>query len=212
MIKAIFWDNDGVLVDTESLYYQASAETLQARGIELTPAAFAEISLRQGESVFDLAAHLTPVETDQLRLQRNARYSELLQQRSTVIAGVEETLRALHGRVRMAIVTSSRRDHFELIHAASGLLGYFDFVLTREDYRQSKPHPEPYLSALARSGLVADQCLAIEDSERGLTAACRAGLRCLAIPAPLAPLGHFSAAFRILKSVREVPGVIFGRS
>lgn len=210
MIKAIFWDNDGVLVDTEHLYFQASAETLQSVGIELTPAAFAEISLRRGESVFDLAAPLPPTEMSRLRQSRNDRYCDLLQAGSTVIAGVEETLQALYGQVRMAIVTSCRRDHFDLIHRTSGLLPYFDFVLTREDYHHSKPHPEPYLTALARSGLRPGECLVIEDSERGLAAACGAGLRCLAIPAGLAPGGDFSAAFQILQEVRQVPGVVLG--
>ena len=210
MVKAIFWDNDGVLVDTERLYFQASAQVLRRVGIQLTPAAFAEISLRRGESVFDLAAHLLPAEVDRLRRSRDELYGELLQRHPTVITGVEQTLRLLHGRVRMAIVTSCRRDHFETIHRNSALLSYFDFVLAREDYRHSKPHPEPYLTALARSGLEAGECLAVEDSERGLTAACRAGLRCLAIPAGLAPDGDFSSAFKILRDVREVPAVVFG--
>lgn len=209
-IKGVFWDNDGVLVDTESLYFRATAETLNRVGIELTREAFIEISLKQGNSALFLARGkgLTADEMEELRRGRNARYSELLQQGTDALAGVEETLRALHGRLNMAIVTSSRRDHFEIIHRSTGLTGYFDFILTREDYTHSKPHPEPYLTALERSGLHPEECLVVEDSERGLSSAIAAGLRCVVIPDALTRGCDFSAAHRILDSVRDLPAAI----
>jgi HAD superfamily hydrolase (TIGR01509 family) len=108
----------------------------------------------------------------------------------------------------MAIVTSSRPEHFALIHDRSGLLKYFDFVLTRDDYVCSKPHPEPYLTALHKSGLRPEDCRVIEDSERGLLAACRAGLGCLVIPGKLTRTGDFSSAERVLANIREVPGAL----
>lgn len=211
MVKGIFWDNDGVLVDTEILYYQASAELLRGVGVELTPVAFAEISLRRGESVFDLAAHLPVAKLAGLRQARDLRYAELLQQTEVrVIAGVKEVLQEFSGRLRMGIVTSSQRRHFDLIHRTTGLRHYFDFILTREDYIQSKPHPEPYLAALARSGLRAQECLVVEDSERGLAAARQAGLRCVVVPGDLNRGSDFSAADHVLKNIRELPPLLFG--
>ncbi len=206
MVKGVFWDNDGVLVDTEHLYFQATAEVLAEAGIALTRETFIEISLRRGESVFSLAEAkgCNAEEREQMRLRRNIHYGELLRGNSHPLAGVEETLQALHGRCLMAVVTSSRRDHFEIIHQNSGLLRYFDFILTREDYTYSKPHPEPYLTALERSGLRAEQCLVVEDSERGLQAAVRAGLRCLITPGELTRGGDFTAACRILEDIRQV--------
>ncbi|BCR05733.1 haloacid dehalogenase [Desulfuromonas versatilis] len=207
MVKGIFWDNDGVLVDTEHLYFQATAEVLAEAGIELSRETFIEISLRRGESVFCLAEDrgCGVQQREQMRLRRNARYGELLRGKKHTLDGVEETLQALHGRCLMAVVTSSRRDHFEIIHENSGLLGYFDFILTREDYTHSKPHPEPYLSALKRSGLPAERCLVVEDSERGLQAAVSAGLRCLVTPGELTRGGDFTAAWQVLEDVRQVP-------
>lgn len=209
MTKCIFWDNDGVLVETEGLYYRASAEILRTVGVELEPALFVEISLRRGESVLALADHLAPAEQEVMRRARNARYTELLKEQVQIIAGVEEVLQSLHGRLRMAIVTGSRRDHFDVIHRSTGLLRYFEFVLTREDYGNCKPDPEPYLTALARSRLRPEQCLVVEDSERGVAAARGAGIRCLAVPGRLARGGDFSAADRILDNIREVPSFIF---
>ncbi len=210
MIEAIFWDNDGVLVETEHLYFQATRETLAPLGIEVSEQTFIDISLRQGQSVLDLALDqgLSRDGMEALRLQRNGRYAELLAAESCVLEGVKETLCQLHGQIRMAVVTSSRRDHFEIIHRSSGLLQYFDFVLTREDYTHSKPHPEPYLAALARSGLAPAQCLVVEDSPRGLQAAIAAGMRCLVTPGPLTRDSDFSAASGILESIREVPSFL----
>lgn len=206
MIKGIFWDNDGILVDTEPLYFRATREVLTEFGVELTQQLFIDISLKAGSSLFSLVAdNLTTAEVDAARNARDARYSELLQDESRVLPGVEETLAGLHGKVKMAIVTSSRPEHFALIHRHSGLLKYFDFVLARDDYVYSKPHPEPYLTALRRSGLPPEECMVIEDSERGLLSACRAGLRCFVIPGKLTMAGDFSSAERVLADVREVP-------
>ncbi len=209
-IRAIFWDNDGVLVDTEHLYFQASREALATVGIELTEEDFIRISLRQGESVFLLAADggATPSQVEGLREARNRRYSELLATEARPIEGVEETLRALHGRLAMAIVTSSLDHHFQIIHRGMGLLPFFDFVLTREAYPLSKPHPDPYRMALARTGLPPEACLVVEDSERGLQASIAAGLRCLVIPSGLTRRGTFPGALAVLQSVREVPAVL----
>lgn len=210
MIKGIFWDNDGVLADTEPLYFRATQEVLGGFGFGLTRQQFVDLSLTAGSSLFSLLADgLTTAELEAARHARNERYAQLLAQETRILPGVEETLATLHGRVRMAIVTSSRPDHFAIIHQRSGLLKYFDFVLTRDDYHHSKPHPEPYLTALRKSGLRPEDCRVIEDSERGLRAACRAGLRCLVIPGELTRTGDFSSAECILADIREVPAALF---
>ena len=116
------------------------------------------------------------------RAPRNERYQRLLEQEPITIAGVRETLQALRPHFVMGIVTSSRRAHFETIHRRTGLLEFFDFVLTLEDYAQSKPAPDPYLAAIARSGLPAARCLAIEDAPRGTGCQRAAALDCWVIP------------------------------
>jgi len=196
----IFWDNDGVLVDTEGLYYQASREALSRLDFDLTPEQFAAISLASGRSVFELATD-DPGVMEGLRQWRNARYSELLYGRELVLPGVRETLTELAPRMNMAVVTSSRRDHFEIIHAGSSLLAFFDFTLCREDYREAKPDPESYLLAVQRSGCDPGACLVIEDSPRGLAAAKAAGLTCWVIPSSQTQGQDFSAADRILEQI-----------
>lgn len=203
----ILWDNDGVLVNTEGLYFQACRCALKSVGVDLSLEQFKDISLRRGESTFILAAEVgvRGEEVERLRSLRNQLYGNLLQAQSCVMDGAKEVLQALHGCVRMGVVTSSRRDHFEIAHARSGLMNYMDFVLTHEDYENSKPHPEPYLTAMKRHGLRPSQSIVIEDSERGLASAKAAGLRCLVVLSEWTRDGDFRDACKVLESIRDVP-------
>lgn len=205
----MFWDNDGVLVDTEELYFDATRAVLAQAGFALGVAEYVDVGLRQGKSVFEpVRQALGDREVERLRGIRNALYAERLQAGVAALAGIEAVLAALHGRVAMGVVTSSNPDHFEIIHRRTGLLRYFDFVLTNRDYAHTKPHPAPYLAALQRCRLAPEQCIAVEDSERGLAAARAAGLRCIVVPRGLTRGGDFSAAYRVLDDAHAIGPLI----
>jgi len=212
MVEAILWDNDGVLVDTEGLFFQATRDALAGAGVELTLEQFLDLSMRQGRSAFDLVAQQgwASEQLGALKERRDVDYVRILQQQTRVLEGVLQTLRELQGSLRMAIVTSCRRRHFEVMHASTRLEEFFEFVLAREDYGRAKPDPEPYLLALERLGLTADQCVAIEDSERGLAAARAAGLRCLVIPNEMTRGCNFEGATAVLESAAAVPAQVAG--
>jgi HAD superfamily hydrolase (TIGR01509 family) len=202
----IFWDNDGVLVDTEPYYLQANREALAKLDITLSDELFAEISLTRGKSLLELATAqgYTDVTVAELKEWRDARYAQLLDQKDMTLPGVRETLHRLHGKLKMAIVTSSAKSHFEIIHKRTGLLNFFDFSLTRGDYTNSKPSAEPYLLALSRSGHEPQRSLVIEDSPRGLEAAKAAGLTCWVIPGQHTSEHALKDADRILSSIEEL--------
>lgn len=210
MIRAIFWDNDGVLVDTERLYFQATQDIMTVAGVPLSEADYLEFFLRQGIGAWHLLEERgAPLdEIARLRQARNDRYSDLLRNEAHAIDGVATTLSQLHGRYVMGIVTSSRKDHFDVIHERCDLLRYFDFVLTAADFPRVKPHPDPYLMAIERSGVDPGECIAIEDSERGLEAATAAGIRCIVIPTPLTRGGRFDAASGVVDSIEEIPAAL----
>jgi HAD superfamily hydrolase (TIGR01509 family) len=212
-ITTIFWDNDGVLVDTETLYYQATRRVLQGPGVELDPEQFRELFLKRSGGAWHLAVARGVPETavDGLRAERNRLYAELLRTEPVLVPGAAQVLGNLYGRLPMGVVTSSRRDHFELIHARTGFSRYFDFVVTGEDVRETKPSPEPYLRALALTGRSPEECLAVEDSERGLSSAKAAGLTCWVLPTALTRTGDFRTADRVLKSLDEVAKLLGSR-
>lgn len=205
-VKAILFDNDGVLVDTERLYYRANFEMFEDAGFELTPQIYEEFYLRRNIGAWHLAQQAGVAEElfHGMREARNRRYSELLQNEQILIPGVLEAVKAAAERVTVGVVTSSRRDHFEIIHRRTGLLPLFNFIVAEGDYAKSKPDPEPYLVGVQRSGAAKSECVAIEDTERGLTAAAAAGLRCWVIPSELTRGQDFSAADAVLNSIEEL--------
>lgn len=210
MIKSIFWDNDGILVDTEKLYYKASKLTFAKIGIDLTDEMYVQYFLKQSHGTWHLAKELGYNEETitQLRRDRNQLYSRLLETEIEIIEGAEYVLKKLYGKVKMGIVTSSRKDHFEIIHNRTGFLKYFDFVITGDDVKNTKPDPEPYIKALQVSGMKRDECIVVEDSERGLKAALQAGLRCYIIPTHLTLDSDFTGAEKVLNNIKEILSLI----
>lgn len=210
MYRTILWDNDGILVRSEDLYYEATREIMRGVNVELTLDTYREYFLRESGGAWHLVrerGYDQPF-VEKLRAARNDLYGRLLKTRDIAVEGAGEVLRQLAGRFRMGIVTSSKTDHFEIIHRRTGLLPYFDFVVGEGDYHRSKPDPEPYQVALKRCGRRPGECLAIEDSERGLRAAKGAGLACWVIPTALTADSDFSGADRLVADIRQIPRLL----
>ena len=212
MPRAILFDNDGVLVDTESLYFRATRDVLATVGVELDELSYIELFLRQGTGAFHLAEArgVSPEGVLALRADRNRLYQEMIVREEILIAGVFDVVRRLAQRFRLAIVTSAEPEPFASSHARTGLLPFFEAVITRADTVRAKPVPDPYLLALERLGLPASECLVIEDSERGLRAAKAAGLACWAIPSGLTRGGDFTAADAVLPDLDAAAALLLG--
>ncbi|HEV7814256.1 MAG TPA: HAD family phosphatase [Janthinobacterium sp.] len=179
MIKGILWDNDGVLVDTERLFYAANRDLFLQHGIRLSEADFFNWFLKENCGAWHLlsAQGISEEQIALYRDERNRLYGAALAAEANLgIARVAGLLQRCAARLAMGIVTSSTREHFDIIHGRLDLLRHFQFVVTNADYAQSKPHPEPYLLGLKKLGLAAGECLVVEDSPRGLQAAVAAGL------------------------------------
>jgi len=204
--KAILWDNDGVLVDTEVLFFEATRTILAEVEFELTREIFVDVSMRQGRSVFEhITDRFDAAAIEELRRRRNRLYNDTVARGVRINTGVQAALDELQAQMRMGIVTGSSRDHFETMHTTTGLLRYFEFCLTHDEYTRSKPHPEPYLMAVELFHLDPATSVVIEDSERGLQSAVGAGLRCIVIPNELTRDGDFSAAAAVLGDAGELP-------
>ncbi len=209
MTKFILWDNDGVLVDTEYWYFKSTQQALAEIGIELTKARYMQIMV-QGQSSWDLAreVNISQSKIDSKRKDRDAYYQNYIVQKDIEIAGVMAVLERLARHYKMAIVTTSKRKDFDLIHKNRGIVSMMDFVLAREDYELSKPHPEPYLLAMNKFGAEAKDCIVVEDSQRGLSAAIAADIRCVVVHNEFTASHDFSGAHRLVRTLDEIPDVI----
>lgn len=212
--KAILWDNDGILVDTEQWFFQATQEAFGEKLIDLSLANFVRYFLEgsKGTTVFGRLNGLLDQDIGQLKQHRNARFRQLLRSEEIVISGAKDALEELKPHYAMGVVTSSLAEAFKTSHDRTGLLPYFDFVVTREDYRNSKPAPDPYLAGIARTGFGASQCIAIEDSPRGLAAAKAAGVDCITIPTQLTMHADFSGAKHRLKSITQLATLLASKA
>jgi HAD superfamily hydrolase (TIGR01509 family) len=207
-LEAVLFDNDGVLVDTERPYFQATREVLAGYGVALDEAAYVELFLREARGAWHLLRERGAGEAaiEAARAERDRRYADLIDAEEVLIPGAAALVESLAGRFRLGIVTSSDPEPFARAHRRAGILRHFEFALTREQYQRSKPDPEPYLRALARVGLPPSRCLVIEDSERGLRAAKGAGLRCWIVPSPFTRNERFHGADAILPDLAAVAG------
>jgi HAD superfamily hydrolase (TIGR01509 family) len=209
MKKFILWDNDGVLVDTEYWYFKATQRALAELNFTLERNAYLQ-RMVHGESSWDLAI-AAGIERDVAlakRQQRDVYYQEYLEREDIEIPGVEPVLKDLAKNHRMAIVTTSRRADFDLIHRHRNIVNYMEFVLAREDYAKSKPDSEPYRTGLQRFGASAEHCLVVEDSQRGLQSALAAGIDCAIVHNHFTASHDFSGARYTLNSIAELPALL----
>ena len=208
--EAIFFDMDGLLVNTEPLDFKSTKGVFAGVDVNLTREWYIHEHLGKGRSVSELLREngIAEERVAELREMRRKRYWEYLEADATAIDGVPETLQKLHGKLLLAIVTGSRRQSVDIIMRKTGLRGFFDFVVTYEDTEYHKPHPEPYLKALAISQKTKEACLVLEDSGNGSLAATAAGITCYAIPDEMTKAHDFSHADKVLAGIREVPELL----
>ena len=206
MIKCVLVDNDGVLVNTEQLYFQSTKEVLRQFGVELSLQCYIDNCMRASRGVWHLLREqgYPEEEISRARAARDALYLEYIATCDISIPGAGDFLAWLRRRCRICVVTSSKRIHFDRIHQITGFSTLFDHALTIEDYAESKPSPVPYLTGLALLGSDGSDAVAIEDSERGLAAAHAAGLRCIVVPTELTGKQNFRDAWQVLPDLQRV--------
>jgi HAD superfamily hydrolase (TIGR01509 family) len=209
--KYILFDHDGVLVETEHWYYKAGERALAEIGLALDKNQYLE-DMSQGAGTWTQAkaAGVDAHTIDRLREVRNAHYQEYLRTEAIEIEGVVEALAELSHYARMAIVTTSKREDFELIHQGRQIRHYMDFVLVRDDYVRAKPDPEPYLTALRRFAAAKDEALVVEDSSRGLRSAVAAGIDCAIVYNVFTKSHDFSQARHRIQTLAELKDIILG--
>ena len=204
--KAVLWDNDGVLVDTESLFFETTRVAFAELGLKLTKELWGKLYLGEGTPSRQIALSMgaDPARIDSVLNERNQQYRRILASPPTIRPQVRETLKALSGCVRLAIVTGCDRAQLDLVHSSTGLLGFFDPIVTSDDCSHPKPHPELYRIALRALGIAPFECIAVEDSPRGVAAARAAGIACVAVPTELTAPLSFQGAVSIEQNVSGV--------
>jgi len=176
-IRAVIFDLDGTLIDTEPAAAQAITETFISWGIQVDPEDAAFITGRTWENAFQylFKKYEIPVPAQQASLSMITRYRELIETELFPVKGSAEAVRALAKEFPLALVSGSYRSEILWALGRLGVLDLFQVILGAEDYPRSKPAPDGYLKALDLMNIKADQTLVFEDSEAGITSAKSAG-------------------------------------
>ncbi|MDP9252371.1 MAG: HAD family hydrolase [Chloroflexota bacterium] len=208
MIRALVFDFDGLILETETPAHQSWAEIYQEHGHELPMDLWHDYV--GSDTGFDPAGHLAALvgegfDATATQARRDARKTDLIAALD-VMAGVRDYIadaKRLH--LRLGVASSSSRawvlGHLERL----SLQPQWDAILTREDVARTKPAPDLYVAAVKALGVAPREAVAFEDSKNGIAAAKDAGLLCVAVPNALTAGMDLSRADLRLSSLAETP-------
>ncbi|MHC5228341.1 HAD family hydrolase [Enterococcus sp. LJL99] len=178
--KGIIFDMDGVLVDSEQFYYQRRKDFLSEYDLSIDHLPIQLMIGADMRSLWDLVLKENDCEHDKSWL--NEKYQEYkkshpIDYTALIDEDAKQILRFLkRKKFKVGLASSSSMDVIEEVLKIDQLSSYFDLVVSGTQFEKSKPEPDIYLYAVAELGLEPAECIAIEDSERGILAAKRAGL------------------------------------
>jgi HAD superfamily hydrolase (TIGR01509 family) len=207
-IRAVVFDMDGLLVDSEPVQIEAWEAFLAQHGKSLSDDLLHRMyGLRVWDSAQLLIAELgLPLSVDEVVLARDALFFELLPGRLLPMPGSRETVQALFKLgYRLALATSGHRRYVDVVLRELGLVGAFEAEVTGEMVERGKPAPDIYSAAAKLLDLPPDACVALEDAPNGVVSAKEAGMICLAIPNQMTSgIDGFARADAVLSSLPEV--------
>ncbi|WP_274363864.1 HAD family hydrolase [Paenibacillus thermotolerans] len=194
MIKALLFDFDGIILDTETIEYKAFQEVSRDYQIEMTLeqwgqwAGMVGVRRKAADYVAERAKDAFDAESFQRRFIEC--YDKLASQ-LTVFPGIIEIIEeARQSGLKIALATSSNFEWSGGFLKKYGLLPYFDLIQTRDNVTHVKPHPEIYQAALRGLGIEPHEAIAFEDSPVGSKAAKAAGVYCIVVPSTVTK--HYS--------------------
>lgn len=187
MINGIIFDFDGLIVDTESLWYEAYKEVMGEFRCDLPLEEFSKVIGTTDEVLNAYFEKITGVTAEEagLHLKTNELYLQKagsLALREGVRAYLDEA-KALG--LKIGLASSSRREWVESYLRKFGIFEYFETIKTKEDVEKVKPDPALYILALESLGISANEAVAFEDSLNGSVAAIAAGMHCVIVPNPV---------------------------
>lgn len=205
MKRAVLWDLDGTLVDSEEYHWRAWRDTMAAEGVRLTREQFLASFGQRNDSILRewLGQQATPEAIQRIGDAKEACYRRLVRELGLAPApGAAEWVRRLHmENWAQAVASSAPRLNVETVLEVTGLAPYFGATVAAEDVRRGKPDPEVFLTAAERLGVPPERCVVVEDAPAGIEAARRAGMRTVGLSrgSPALP------ADLVVRSLCELP-------
>jgi HAD superfamily hydrolase (TIGR01509 family) len=207
MIKAVIFDMDGVIVDSEPLHYEAHNILLGSYGHSLSDEhirKYAGINSRVLYTQLKEKLNL-PQDVDALVMKKKEIFLMLAAKKLKLMPHATEFIGFVKANgFKVAIASSGLREQIHAMLNKFGLLKHFETIVSVDDVKNAKPHPEIYLEAIRRLGLKSSECIAIEDSDKGIASAKQAGLKVIAVPNKYTEHQDLSMADLRVSSLKEI--------
>lgn len=217
VLKAVIFDFDGIIANTEPVHLHAFQLTLGERAIPLTEEDYYANYLAYDDKTFFRRVledrgykHDEGLITEMMD-RKSGFYDDLIKGHIEILPGVKDFISRIEGKYRLAIGSGALRDEILHILNFAGIKKYFEVIVSADDIVNCKPAPDVYIEVLKRLNAVrpgagaisSDECLAIEDSVSGIKSALSAGMKCLAV-ANSYPAKELTQAHMVRESLKEI--------
>ena len=184
-IRAVLWDMDGTLIDSEKFHWISWRDTMAAEGIVISHEQFLSSFGRRNDSILPrwLGAATTPERIEKIGNAKEELYRQLIRQHGiSPLPGVAHWVRQLHEDGWLQVIASAApRANIDAVLKALSATHIFQGIVSADDVHRGKPDPEVYLVAAARVGASPDRCIVVEDAAAGVEGARRAGMRSIGV-------------------------------
>src|SRR5262245_465431 len=205
-IRAIIFDMDGLMVDTEPLYWEVARRLARAHGTKVTDETLRQMMGRSrldSMRIFASECGISSISVEDLLVVRERLMLERYSVGVEPMPGLREILEQFHGHVKLAVATSSPRKFTDVLLPALGVAKYFDVIQTGDEIVRGKPDPEIYLKAMKQLRVEPAACVVLEDSRAGALSGRNAGAHVIAVPSELTASDDFSFAEARVSNLAE---------
>lgn len=209
MLKAVLFDMDGVIVDTEPLHYKAYYQMFDAVNIDVSDELYASFTGQSTLSICrKLCSHFNLSETPETLVALKRKYFKTIFETVKdlhLIDGVLDLIKDYHNNgITLVLASSASMVTINNVFDRFDLNQYFIDKLSGADLKASKPHPEIFIKAAKASGYKKSECIVIEDSTNGITAAKAAGIYCVGFKSPHSKKQDYSIADLLIDNFNDI--------
>lgn len=203
--RAVLFDLDGVLVDSERLHYRAYSEVLAEFDVVVSPEVYSYRFIELGTGhVWATEEFGLPIAADEVKARKTTILHRLFDAEIELMPHAREAVEHLAASYPLAVATNSGRQTLDIVLDRFGLRDHFQALCPRETYDGGKPLPDAYLAAAAALDTPPAECVAVEDSGKGARAALAAGCRLVVVPHQLTESHDFTGAHARLRDLSEL--------
>jgi beta-phosphoglucomutase family hydrolase len=212
-VKAVIWDMDGVIADTGPYHFRAWHKVFRERGVELTGKDFKKNFGKRNDTIIrnTLGDGTAATEIEAISRDKETTFRSLAENNLKPLPGVTVLIKALaEGGFKQALGSSAPIENIRLILKSIDIADAFQTIVSGEEVTEGKPGPQGFLLAARKLAIAPRDCVVIEDAVAGVTAAKRAGMRCVAVT-NTHPRASLAEADLVVDTLEEVtPSVLEG--